>query len=442
MQTNHPSHRAGTNPSFSVLIGERNSPLNLTTELRSVDEVTTVHARRNPEVILVYEIVRSALPSGTITFEQHYIPFICNRGLAVKYFTGDTVCFCPPSFYGSQCEFYSDRITVATHLDLTNYRSSLHNTAVIEVLTTFLFESRIIDYYEFYVNPQIQTDNNYVKQGIYFLYPREEEFLKMKKFSRGGNQLYSVRFEAFCLYLNETIEPIGVWQYPIYSDFLPGYRLSKILRFNPPVPLIPDRPCLNNPCGNNGVCKEVINSNRLSYFCFCNSAYHGTHCEYYNKECSHYCSPRSICKSNYSGILKGNQQPLCLCSSSTLGNTCYSKNDNCRRNPCLHGGSCLVAYDSAYIDKFICLCTDSFSGDHCQYPKGIVEITLVLPSDSTLRTTDVIASTVTYSNYDVNSLTFDVLHQQVYGSLPSHLKLIYSGKLGAYAPATGLFKSI
>ena len=97
-------------------------------------------------------------PEGTITFEKHYLPFICNRGVAVKYYTGDTVCFCPPSFYGSQCEFYSDRITVATHLNLTNYRSSFQQTEVIKVLTTFLFEDQIIDYYEFHVNPQTQTE--------------------------------------------------------------------------------------------------------------------------------------------------------------------------------------------------------------------------------------------------------------------------------------------
>jgi hypothetical protein len=440
LQNNQSSHRDSTYPSVSVLVDERNSHLDLTTELGSVDNATTVHARRNPEVNSVYEIIRDSLPSGTITFENHYTPFICNRGVAVKYFTGNTVCFCPPSFYGSQCEFYSDRITVATHLDLANYRPSLHQTAVIKVLTTFLFEGQIIDYYEFHVNPQIQTNDNYVKQGIYFLYPRLEEFLEMKKFNRSGTQLYSVRFEAFNLHLNETIEPIGVWQYPIYFDFLPGYRLSKILRFNPPVPSLPDGPCLNNSCGNNGVCQEVINSNRLSSFCFCNSAYHGIRCEYYNEECSHYCSPRSICKSNYSGILTGNQQPLCLCSASTFGNTCYLKNNNCRNNPCLHGGSCVVTYELTDTNNYTCLCTDLFAGDHCQFPKGIVDITFVLSPESTLQTIDVVATTVSYSNYDDTSLRFNIRHQQVYDGLPSHLKLIYSNKLGENAPATAILK--
>jgi hypothetical protein len=222
------------------------------------------------------------------------------------------------------------------------------------VLTTFLFDNRTIDYYEYHVIPQIQTKDNYIKEGIYFL--------EMKKNNRSGIQLYSVRFEAFNLHLNETIEPIGVWQYTIYFDFLPAFRLAKILRFDSLLPSFSDGPCLNNACGKNGVCQEVINSNRLSYFCSCNSGYYGIDCTYKDEECSgDYCSPISICKPKYGGILKGNQQSLCLCSASTLGNTCYLKNDNCRNNPSLHGGSCVVPYELADTDDYACLCANSFN---------------------------------------------------------------------------------
>jgi hypothetical protein len=55
-------------------------------------------------------------------------------------------------------------------------------------------------------------------------------------------------------------------------------------------------------------------------------------------------------------------------------------------------------------------------------------------------TTDVVATTVSYSNYDEKSLHFNVHHQQVYRALSSHLKLIYSSKLGAHAPATAVLK--
>jgi hypothetical protein len=439
-QKDHPHQRNDTESSLPLIVAESNSLLNLTMKPELVDTATTRYRIRNSKVKSVYEIVRGSLSSGTITFEEHYLPFICNRGVAVRYYTGDTVCFCPPSFYGSQCEFYSDRITVATHLDLTNYRPSLHETAVIKVLTTFLFKDQIIDYYEFHVNPRIETDANYVKQGIYFLYPRLKQFLEMKMANRSGTQLYNIRFEAFNLHLNETIEPIGVWKYPIYFDFLPAFRLSKILRFGPPVSSRLNGPCCNNTCGNNGVCQEVINSNRSSYFCSCNSAYYGIDCEYYDEGCSHYCSPKSICKHNYSGIIRGNEQPLCLCPASTFGRTCYLKNDNCRNNPCLHGGSCVVAYDLTDTDKYTCLCTDSFTGDHCQLPNGMVQVTFVLSSDYMMQAANAVATTVLFSDYDDKTLRAILRHQQVYDRLPSHLQLIYSDKTVPHAPTTAILK--
>jgi hypothetical protein len=113
-----------------------------------------VHETRDSKVKSVYNIVRDSLRNGTITFEKHCLPFFCNRGLAVQDHTYDTVCFCSPSHYGSQCEFYSDQITIITHLDLANYRSSFHQIAVmINILTTFSFPNEIIDYHEFHVFP-------------------------------------------------------------------------------------------------------------------------------------------------------------------------------------------------------------------------------------------------------------------------------------------------
>jgi hypothetical protein len=389
------------------------------------------------EVKSVYTMVRDSLQNGPITFEKHYLPFICNRGLAVKYYTGDTVCFCPPSFYGSKCEFYSDRITVTTHLDLTNYNIFVHHVAIIKVLTTFLFKDQIIDYFEFHVNPQIQTNENYVKQGIYFLYPRLQEFIQMKKINRSGVQFYTVRFEAFSLHLNETIQPIGVWKYPIYFDFLPSFRLSKILRFNPP---ISTGPCSNHSCGENGICQEVMNSNHSSYFCSCNNAYYGIRCEHYDEKCNDYCSSKSICKPKYSGMINGNEEPFCLCSAARFGKRCYFKNDNCRNNPCLNEGSCIVTYDLTDTNNYTCLCTDSFSGNHREFPKGMVEIKIMLSSNSTLQTTDVIATTVSYNDYHDITLHSIVRHQQVYGTLPQYLKLMYNDKLSTYAPTAAIMK--
>jgi hypothetical protein len=99
-----------------------------------------------------------------------------------------------------------------------------------------------------------------------------------------------------------------------------------------------------------------------------------------------------------------------------------------------------VNYDLAQIEKYTCLCTDSFTGDHCQFLKENVYITFVVSPNSTLKKNDAVAITVSYNDYDKETLRFNVRHQQVYDFLPEHLKLIYSYKLSEYVPVTAILK--
>jgi stress-induced morphogen len=104
----------------------------------------------------------------------------------------------------------------------------------------------------------------------------------------------------------------------------------------------------------------------------------------------------------------------------------------------LHAGGCVVLDDLADTDHYVCLCTDSFEGDHCEIPKGMVKIKFMLSSDSSLQRSDVAATTVSFNDYDFQSLRFLLRHQQVYDTLPSDLKLIYSHNLATYAPAIAI----
>ncbi|CAF1418976.1 unnamed protein product [Adineta steineri] len=415
---------------------KENNMVYVTSKSQSVDYFTRVFGKHYSTNKTVYEIVRDVLPKGNITFENDYLPFICNRGVAIKYYTGHTVCFCPPSFYGLQCEYYSDRITVATHLNLNNYQSSFN---IIKVLVVFLFKDEIIDSYEFHVDPQNQINDHYIKQQIYFLYPRQEKYLQMKKINRSGTQLYNVRFEVFNLDLNENIQTIGVWKYRIDFDFLPSFRLSKILYFSS---LSFNTPCLNHSCSQNGICQKIINSNDdFSYFCLCKSGFHGIYCEHYDEQCNDYCSPKSICKPKYRGILTGNEEdPLCLCPISTFGHRCYLKNNHCQQNPCLNKGSCIVTYNLTDVNHYQCICTDLYEGNHCELLKGMVKIKLIVSSNSTLQTSDIVAMTIFYSDYDNKSLRFIDRYQQVYSGLFSELKPIYISKLDTYTPTIAVLK--
>jgi hypothetical protein len=94
----------------------------------------------------------------------------------------------------------------------------------------------------------------------------------------------------------------------------------------------------------------------------------------------------------------------------------------------------------ADTNDYICVCTNLFEGNHCEFPRGTVDMTIVLPSDSTLKASDVVAATVAFSDYQIPSLNLDIRHQQVYDSMPSHLKLIYGYKSGTGAPTTAVMK--
>ena len=248
--------------------------------------------------------------------------------------------------------------------------------------------------------------------------------------------MYSVRFEAFNLHSDDEIQAIGVWKYLIYLDFLPSFRLAKILSFPSSI-----NPCSNHSCTQNGICQKLIGSNDFAYFCSCKSGFYGIHCEHYDEQCKDYCAPKSICKAKYRGILTGNEQhPLCLCPISTFGPRCYFKNDHCQQNPCLNGGTCIVTYNLTNVDQYMCICTNSYEGNHCQLSKGIVKINLVLSSNSTSQIGNVVAATVFYSDYDLETFRFIIRHQQVYSGLFSELKPIYTGKVDKHAPTTAVLK--
>jgi hypothetical protein len=76
----------------------------------------------------------------------------------------------------------------------------------------------------------------YQKRFHYLFYSRSNQSLEQKQnryFNRSNlinEHPYSVRIEAYDINRMKRLpELIAVWLYPIYFDFLPSFRLSKIL---------------------------------------------------------------------------------------------------------------------------------------------------------------------------------------------------------------------
>ncbi|CAF3820942.1 unnamed protein product [Adineta steineri] len=358
--------------------------------------------------------------------EQHLIaqsiePWTCNRGIAIKKqidksFDTAIECFCPPSYFGRFCQYFSDRITIITYLNGLKYiykddQQLLKNT--IKILVTLIYnESIIIDYNEIHFTPILNDLNE--KRKFYLIYPRP------KVLSR--DQFHKIRFEAFELNMNSSIRFLSIWEYLIEFNFLPSFRIAKILKFQENNYI-----CQKNPCQNNSTCYHIMNLNdSRKYFCFCSKNFYGKHCEYYDNSSCSICSSNSLCRSHYHFT----NQSLCLCSINRFGSTCHLER-KCdmfnNKNPCLNKGLCFVRYNhDNSIEDYICICPSMYFGDHCQYSSAKLTIQYVI-NDINLYSS--LASVVQLYNYDYQTLDLILEKQQVYPNQPMYSNIIYAGQI-------------
>jgi hypothetical protein len=174
----------------------------------------------------------------------------------------------------------SDRFTIFTHFQDKTGRLT---KGVIKILALFIVNinetTTILDHHEYHFIPAL--DNLDEKHKFYFVYQRPYQL-------RSNRNNYSVRFEAYLLNDDETIEFLAVWIYPIPFNFLPSQRLAKVLKYNPRSQMDINHVCyLNNPCLNKGKCHPLMNklNDSYSYWCECGNRTSGLHCQFKDDSC-------------------------------------------------------------------------------------------------------------------------------------------------------------
>ena len=312
------------------------------------------------------------------TIQEEENAFICNRGVAVGSTNRKKVCFCPPAYYGTNCQFYSDRITVITHLNITEPMS--HSMFRIVAILHSNIDGLSISHHQFLANGTFEWKNP-IKHKFTLLYSRLASFLIVQKnryLDRDGIlnfQPYSIHLNLFLLNTNETVE-LGQWIYPIYFDFLPSFRLVKILT-------VPDHlyrnqtndPCQNQTCPSNSTCLPVFNQPG-QFYCSCHKGLQGDRCQNPISFCFSYCSSESICKMSYRGIRNVIDQPFCVCPLGYYGPRCYIRHNECQSQPCLNNGTCHLTYDSTKEKPYRCECSSHFYGNRCEKMKASILINL------------------------------------------------------------------
>ncbi|CAF0932135.1 unnamed protein product, partial [Didymodactylos carnosus] len=326
------------------------------------DHKTRIFGADNSKLKTVYEIVGDSLKTRNITFENHYLPFICNRGLVVKYYTGYTICFCPPSFYGAQCEYYSDRITVATHLDLKKYRSSINEINIIKVLTTFLFEDEIIDYYEFYVNPQTQNGHNYIKKTDLFPLSSTRKIYTVEKNKSSG--FYGTRCEHYDEQCQNYCAPKSICK-PKYHGILTGnqrhpFCLCSISTYGPRC-YFNNEHCQRKPCLNGGTCMlKPIYISKLDIYVPTTAVFKVYGANYHQEEPNYYLLyfyPNQTDINITVDLTSENHCPLVETLWHLVQTTDQSGELNDRSD-------------------FLCLCPRCYHGQICQYSTELMSFTL------------------------------------------------------------------
>ena len=381
------------------------------------------------EQLLSRSILNSAIPSVS-----NAISYKCNRGIAV-FHRNETFCFCPPAYYGRQCEFFADRISIIAYVDhkpLLKVKANITMT----VRTNFLFENKLLDYHDFHLVPKWENKDK-IKHKFYLLYSRSIEMIEHKQrryFNRtdiAHHHPYSVHFDAFLFDENGKHGEIGSWHYPIYFDYLPAFRLAVVLKLPSWFGNIKTiNSCSNNKCNENASCLPIYNQNH-SYYCSCKDGYYGPNCTIYEQRCTGHCASNAFCRVNDDHSTNNSNRLSCICPPDRFGSRCHLKYDECHPNPCLNNGSCSVTYDRSGERPYICNCTERFYGSCCEHLKASVHVQLNTTNELSAR-----ATVVQLFDYTV-PFTLIIQYQKVYHQFPSE---IYYEHSDIRPPIIGLLK--
>ena len=272
-----------------------------------------------------------------VSFRSNFIgnssSFECHRGVAIVYRPNQSiVCFCPDQYYGDRCSFHSDRISLLLQWNFSSsiYSNDIDSSVQLRCWIFFMFDEEILSFRSIYLHPIVEKTR--LKKFFFtFVYPRTFRFVQnrfkqnLSRFIVENQQNFSIRIEIYEIRPMRKVRLIYLWIYRIFFDFLPNFRLSKILRLK--IVRSNENPCSISSCSNpNEFCQPILNENHR-FVCLCREGFYGTNCSMKNKFCSKkFCGNSSLtfCQSNLQ--LSSTGKPFCICSSNYFGFRCQFQN--------------------------------------------------------------------------------------------------------------------
>ncbi|CAF0845262.1 unnamed protein product [Adineta steineri] len=177
---------------------------------------------------------------------------VCNYGLHMYHRLGvgnySSLCFCPPNYYGDQCQYQNQRVS------LTLVLATVDQPIVYAIIVTLMEDDN--DTQGIHSYDQFTYESKYCGRSvdIYLLYSTRGKYNSKK---------YSIRIDAFD---KSSVTYLLSWHLSIPFIFLPVNRLSAFLT----IPI--SRPSNFNHCNfqcYKGTCIKYHNEER--FFCQCDS---------------------------------------------------------------------------------------------------------------------------------------------------------------------------
>ena len=271
----------------------------------------------------------------------------CHRGIDLGIWLNNKtrkICFCPPSYYGNQCQYQNQRISLS--IKFRALSDSWQIPFAIVVLLIDDNNEQIIHSSEQFTYLSMRDCE--IKHNMYLVYSNRPKNLTKN---------YGIHID---IYEKISLHYRGSFFFPIKFSFLPVHRL----------PLIVDIPsndtniktCSNNQCIH-GKCIKYLNNTEKLTFCRCNKGWSGRYCTIQRS---------SMCSSDSLYIdVSPNNRSICVCPINKFGPRCLLNDIICQNNEsltCQNGGQCIPT-DKYKISntKFICICRKGFAGDRCEF---------------------------------------------------------------------------
>ncbi|CAF1660767.1 unnamed protein product, partial [Adineta ricciae] len=263
--------------------------------------------------------------------------WFCNRGIIIKKRSSDLGCLCPPTYYGSRCQYHSERLLITLRMTRpANLNGHENKENAVRLIACLVFNDTITADCEEIIHVPM------MKQMFYLNYPRPPP-------KQRGN--WTVHLRAYSM-TRFTVEYVSSWLFDVPFSFLPVNRLVLDLF------LTEQKNCNTLSC-NHGYCRKYLNSPSKEY-CQCQPNWFGKSCNI-SSDCP--CANGGIC------VYKS----TCACSLGRIGDECYGLFNPCHNVKCENGGTCLPT-DERLPQKYICSCRDGYHESFCELNDGQVDI--------------------------------------------------------------------